>query len=76
MIEPVVLVHGGAGDVPKDLFEVKLAGVRKAAIAGYRTLIASGSGLNAIETAVKVMEDDPHFNAGRVIDYFPKLHSR
>ncbi|PSN33025.1 hypothetical protein C0J52_17828 [Blattella germanica] len=38
MVEPVVLVHGGAGDIPDSMVEGKLVGVRKAAKRGYEVL--------------------------------------
>lgn len=65
MIDPVVLVHGGAGDIPEWRIPHKLFGVQKAARAGYEVLSKSeGSVLDAVEAAVKVMEDDEAFNAG------------
>lgn len=65
MIKPVVLVHGGAGDIPESRVPLKLDGVRRAARAGYESLSKpNGSVLDAVEAAVKVMEDDEAFNAG------------
>lgn len=67
MIEPVLLVHGGAGDIPESRVPLKLTGVRKAARTGYEILSKSaGSVLDAVEAAIKVMEDDEAFNAGIV----------
>lgn len=67
MIEPVVLVHGGAGDIPESRVQGKLTGVRKAVEIGYRILNENkGSVLDAVEAAVKVMEDDEFFNAGQL----------
>lgn len=64
MIEPVVLVHGGAGDIAEWRVPFKLDGVRNAALAGYQTLLQTGSVLDAVEAAIKLMEDDVNFNAG------------
>lgn len=68
MIDPVngvILVHGGAGDIPEWRVPLKLHGVRKAARAGYVSLSKDEcSALDAVEAAVKVMEDDEAFNAG------------
>jgi beta-aspartyl-peptidase (threonine type) len=64
MVEPVVLVHGGAGDIPDSRVAPKLAGVRRAARRGYEVLCTGGSVIDAVEAAVHVMEDDEHFNAG------------
>lgn len=61
----VILVHGGAGKVAPDLVEVRRAGIRAAAVKGWQTLTAGGSAVEAAEQAVKTLEDDPAFNAGR-----------
>jgi beta-aspartyl-peptidase (threonine type) len=59
-----IIVHGGAGLVTADRFERLRAGVRAAADAGNAILAASGSALDAVVAAVRVLEDDPEFNAG------------
>ena len=59
-----IVVHGGAGLVTADRFERLRAGVRAAADAGNAILAASGSALDAVVAAVRVLEDDPEFNAG------------
>lgn len=64
-IQPIVLVHGGAGDIPDTRVLAKLNGVCEAARKGYNVLKGSGSVLDGIITAVEIMEDDPVFNAGR-----------
>lgn len=61
---PLVLVHGGAGDVPEGLRAAHADGCRIAAEEGLRTLLATGSALEAVVRAVEVLEDDPKFNAG------------
>jgi beta-aspartyl-peptidase (threonine type) len=67
--DPVVLVvHGGAGDpaakkdpqVEKGLRD----GLTRALQAGHRAL-EHGSSLDAVEAAIRVLEDDAHFNAGK-----------
>lgn len=61
---PVIVVHGGAGrDDPEDR-DARHAGVLRAAEAGWATLAAGGSALDAVVAAVVVLEDDPAFNAG------------
>lgn len=67
---PVVLVHGGAGDIPASRKPGKINGCKAAAIAGYKILENGGSVVDAVEAAVKVMEDDPAFNAGTLIYVF------
>ena len=61
---PTIIVHGGAYDIPMDTHEAVLAGCRQAAQAGWAILAHGGSALDAVEAAVRVMEDDPAFDAG------------
>jgi beta-aspartyl-peptidase (threonine type) len=61
---PVLIVHGGAYDIPKETHEAHIAGCRRAAEAGWAVLARGGSALEAVEAAVRVMEDDPAFDAG------------
>ena len=62
---PVLIVHGGAGadrtDAPDELRD----GIRAAVAAGWRVLAEGGRSLDAVEAAVRVLEDAPRFNAGR-----------
>src|SRR4051812_29911385 len=63
-------IHGGAGVVePGSLTTEKEAAYRtslKAALeAGARVLRGGGASLDAVEAAVRILEDDPLFNAGR-----------
>jgi len=60
---PALIVHGGAGADPSDAAEMR-AGVREAVLAGWRVLADHGHALDAVEAAVRVLEDDPIFNAG------------
>ena len=62
---PVILVHGGAGKIAPDLVEARRAGIRAAVVNGWQALTAGGSAVEAVEQAVKMLEDDPAFNAGR-----------
>ena len=65
-----LVIHGGAGiierkDMPPEReaeFRAALDGALKA---GSHILAQGGSALDAVEAAVRVMEDDPHLNAGR-----------
>jgi L-asparaginase / beta-aspartyl-peptidase len=62
---PVLLVHGGAWDIPADQLEAHEQGVFDALQEGWQRLERGGSAVDAIEAAVTVMEDDPAFDAGR-----------
>jgi L-asparaginase / beta-aspartyl-peptidase len=61
---PTIIVHGGAGANASEAEEYR-QGVRSAALAGWRALAAGGGALDAVESAVRALEDDPRFNAGR-----------
>ncbi len=71
MIHPITLViHGGAGNIhpgmlTPDAETAYRAGLNEALQAGYNVLQKGGSCVDAICEAVKYMEDNPIFNAGR-----------
>jgi len=65
-----LVVHGGSGQMRRASTTPEVdVGVRKALgqalDAGTQVLAAGGPALDAVEAAVRVLEDDPHFNAGR-----------
>jgi beta-aspartyl-peptidase (threonine type) len=62
---PAIIVHGGAGANPGDGLEEMRAGVRAAVNAGWTHLREGGIALDAVEAAVRALEDNPRFNAGR-----------
>jgi L-asparaginase / beta-aspartyl-peptidase len=59
-----IIVHGGAWDIPPALYREHEEGCRAAAAAGWEILAAGGSSLDAVEAAVRIMEDHPVFDAG------------
>ncbi|XP_068631767.1 probable isoaspartyl peptidase/L-asparaginase CG7860 [Battus philenor] len=63
-IKPILIVHGGAGDIPDSRIQGKLDGVRLAVREGYKLLLQNGTALDAVEAAVMSMEKDINFNAG------------
>src|ERR1700744_2019746 len=65
MMSPVLLVHGGAWDIPDQDVEAHRRGVLRAAKEGYALLTQGCSALDAIEAAVTILEDDETFDAGR-----------
>jgi len=65
-----LLIHGGAGSMRRGLLSDEeearcRAGLARALGAGTAVLAGSGDALDAVEAAVRVLEDDPCFNAGR-----------
>jgi len=61
---PTIVVHGGAYDIPMETHQAHMEGCRRAAEAGWAVLVRGGTALEAVETAVRVLEDDPTFDAG------------
>ncbi|XP_074531973.1 isoaspartyl peptidase/L-asparaginase isoform X1 [Halichoeres trimaculatus] len=61
---PVVVVHGGAGHIPKERSETSTSGVCAAARAGYVVLKGGGSSMDTVVEAVTQLENNPTFNAG------------
>ena len=65
-----IVIHGGAGVIERAKMTPAAeasyrAGLSAALDAGYTVLDKGGSSLDAVTAAVRVMEDDPQFNAGR-----------
>src|SRR5262245_56798455 len=59
-----LLVHGGAGNIAADRRPIHVEGCRHAAREAAALLRAGASAIDAVERAVRVLEDDPAFNAG------------
>ena len=65
-----LVIHGGAGVIerarltPEQDAEIRAA-LDRALEAGSAVLASGGNALDAVEATVRVLEDDPHFNAGR-----------
>src|SRR5262245_39914964 len=65
-----IAIHGGAGSLSRsDMSAAQekqyLVGLQSAVDAGYSLLASGGSSLDAASAAVRVLEDNPLFNAGR-----------
>ena len=60
-----VIVHGGAKPIPAALRERHRQGCLNAVEAAASVLAAGGRAVDAVDAAVRVLEDDPTFNAGR-----------
>lgn len=66
----VLVIHGGAGTILKQNMTPEKEATYKAALekalqAGYLKLKEGKSSLDAVEAAIRVMEDSPLFNAGK-----------
>ncbi|MBD1582899.1 isoaspartyl peptidase/L-asparaginase family protein [Pseudoalteromonas sp. S16_S37] len=65
-----IAIHGGAGTIDKSRFSEEQeaayrAKLKEAVEAGYAVLEAGGESLDAVTTAINVLEDSPFFNAGK-----------
>lgn len=66
----VLVVHGGAGTILKSRMTPEKEQAYKSAISaalekGYAALNNGGSSVDAVEAAIKILEDNPLFNAGK-----------
>jgi len=63
---PIALaIHGGAWNIPDDAVEAHVAGISVVLDAVWPALERGGDALDVVETAVRLLEDDSTFNAGR-----------
>ncbi len=65
----VLVIHGGAGVIKREMDPATQKAIRaaltKALEQGYAQLMAGKPALDAVTAAIVVLEDDPHFNAGK-----------
>jgi beta-aspartyl-peptidase (threonine type) len=59
-----LIVHGGAWDIPDNLVAAHRECCLAATNAGWQVLVSGGSALDAVETAIALMEDHPAVDAG------------
>jgi len=66
----MLVIHGGAGTITRASMSAEAeaqyrAGLEQALKAGHAILAKGGSSVDAVEAAIRVMEDNPLFNAGK-----------
>ncbi len=66
----VLVIHGGAGTILKKNMTAQKeaaykAGLEEALKTGYKAIQAGKSSLDAVEATIRVLEDNPLFNAGK-----------
>jgi beta-aspartyl-peptidase (threonine type) len=64
-VTPTIVVHGGAGNIPDELAEAFVAGCHRAVELGLAVLAQGGAAEDAVEAAIRYLEDDEAFDAGR-----------
>ncbi len=62
--KPSLIVHGGVWSSPDGPVEECRAGCLHALEAGWAVLLRGGAAIDAVESAIVAMENDPIFNAG------------
>jgi beta-aspartyl-peptidase (threonine type) len=65
MIKPKLIVHGGAWNILEDMEQDHVRGVKRAINTVYPQLLNGMSAIDAVEAAVKILEEDPTFDARR-----------
>lgn len=63
-MKQVLVVHGGCAAITAEEETIRESACERAADAGWQVLQAGGSALDAVETAVRRLEDEPMLNAG------------
>jgi beta-aspartyl-peptidase (threonine type) len=64
-MQPKLIVHGGAWNIPENLHEAHLSGCREVIRQIYPELQKGIKAVVAVEAAVSILEEDPTFDAGR-----------
>jgi L-asparaginase / beta-aspartyl-peptidase len=64
-IRPVIIVHGGAWEIPDPEVNDHVKGIEAAVRRGWDILHQGGGALDAVEETIAVLEDDPTFDAGK-----------
>ena len=64
-MQPKLIVHGGAWNIPDEYDVAHINGVTAAISAIYPKLAGGLSALDAVEAAVNILEEDPTFDSGR-----------
>ena len=64
-MKPRLIVHGGAWSIPEKYEQDHIVGVSRAVADVYPELMNGISALDAVEAAVRILEEDPTFDAGK-----------
>lgn len=72
-----LVIHGGAGNIHPDMMtkeeeQAYTEGLQTALHTGYKVLEEKGTAMDAVVAAIKELEDNPLFNAGRGAVYTKK----
>jgi len=59
-----LIIHGGAWDIPDSEVDAHRNGCFNALKTGWKILLSGGTAIDAVEQAIRSMENDPTFDAG------------
>ena len=70
VVKPVIVIHGGAGNIsraniPDSMAVLYTQALNTALEVGNTILNNNGTALEAVEATIRIMEDNPLFNAGK-----------
>jgi L-asparaginase / beta-aspartyl-peptidase len=63
-LKPSLIIHGGAWNIPDESVEDCRAGIQRALETGWKILSSGGAAIDAVTSAIVILEDDPTFDAG------------
>jgi beta-aspartyl-peptidase (threonine type) len=63
-LKPSLIIHGGAWNIPDESLADCRSGIHRALEAGWKILSSGGPAIDAVESAIVILEDDPTFDAG------------
>ena len=63
-LKPSLIIHGGAWNIPDESVADCRAGIQRALEAGWKILSTGGAAIDAVTSAIVILEDDPTFDAG------------
>ena len=64
-MRPKIIVHGGAGEIVDEHINAHISGCQEAIEVGWEILDQGGTSLTAVEHSIRLLEDNPVFDAGR-----------
>lgn len=64
-IQPMIIVHGGAWEIPPVMHKAHLAGINTALETGQKMLRETDDALQTVLAIIRYLEDDPTFDAGK-----------
>ncbi len=64
-MKPRLIIHGGAWNIPEDQVQDHLLGIKESLLSTFPKLLNGLSALDAVEQAVRILELNPTYDAGK-----------